>query len=143
VTTVYAVNKGEYSDYRVVGLFSSMALAEKYMAAFPASGYDAYNDVKLFELDATLTEIDLGLIPFRVQMRRDGWVLGVKEANPEYMFDDAERWNINNFTIGKPVRLPKEEWWTSFYVWAKDKGHAIKIANERRIQKIALEGVTE
>lgn len=97
---VYVVTQGEYSDYRIIGLFSSKDKADQLIASYPPSCYSGQPRVEEYELDKV--GIPKGERLFRVSICVEGGV-GRMET----------------------------------YVWAKDKQHAAKIANERRVQTIA------
>jgi hypothetical protein len=130
MTIVYAVNSGEYSDYHIDAIFTTREIAEKYMQTFKKEGYGGYNDIEEWELDRWMTEIDQGLTHYRVIMYRSGNVHSVviseypDHSNGKVNWMDRAYWN------------PSEPW-ANFYVWARDKEHAVKIANERRIQALA------
>jgi hypothetical protein len=72
--TIYAVNSGSYSDYRVNALFSTKAKAEEYMKAVPDP---EYNEIGEYELDGGMDKVDMirrGYSVWRVLMQRDGKV---------------------------------------------------------------------
>jgi hypothetical protein len=150
VTTIYAVSSGSYSDYSVCGVFSSKENAEIFMRSIPDK---KYNDIEEYTLDPIAPEARAGMVAYRVVMRRDGQTV---EAEPYWQAPSPGEieWRTRRFdhewdmvqmrTIkAEWVDLPKGEWEFATSMWARDADHAIKIANERRIQKIALEGVTE
>ena len=126
MSTVWLVTKGCYSDYRLVGVFSSKENAKKYMRAFPHDGYDGYNDIEEYELDRAIIEIDAGLRNYIINMAVDGQVLNT-QVNNEY---DP---NEGRFEIWGGKRITHY----TFNIWAKDESHAVKIANERRIMALA------
>lgn len=127
--TIYVVTAGEYSEYRVCGIFSTRENAEKYMRAFPKPGYSSYNDIEEYELDQYIREIDRGLLPFWIRMYRDGEVIEVRQE--DFFGNNKEvHWMTGGYWG------PKQPW-ANFYVWAKNREAAIKIANERRIKDLA------
>lgn len=115
-TTVYVVTRGSYSDYGIVGIYSTRELAQAFMNASKPVNYDDYNDIEEYELDQFKSKIEQGLICYWTVMQRDG-------SNAT-----AKRWHVHNDFRYYP---PSNQF--SGTVWAKDEEHAIKIANERRI----------
>jgi hypothetical protein len=115
MTIIYSVESGSYSDYAVDALFSTREDAELYKKAHGG-------EVVERTLDPDMTEYRAGRKPYRVIMNRDGIARDVSITCD--MESDAE-----NFKT-------EDEW--LFYVWATDKKHAVKIANERRTQHLAL-----
>ena len=128
--TIYAVNSGCYSDYRVVALFTSKELAEEFMQFVP----DDYNTIETFELNPKTSDlIKRGYAPWCVHMLKDGTVENCRK------FDmDAYRVTDDRVYVWKRTEAP-------FYagrgipdclsssVMAKNEKQAIKITNERRI----------
>lgn len=132
---VYAVNSGQYSDYRVDAIFSTKKLAEEFERLVPESDY---NDIQEYEIDPPTTDlIKRGYSVWTIHMLRDGTV------------ERCERDKINFFTVtsighsiwrrtqapaykdkGIPDVLTSK-------VWAKTEKQAIKIVNEHRGQMIA------
>lgn len=137
MTTVYLVADGSYSDYRVLGVYSTPEKAER-----ARDLYQADNDVEPFDLDA-MPDAPPGLVGWTVQMDRDGNTRSVdRSAAPDAPY--ALDWSIG--WVPAPDGLPRP--WESknapvtgpcvaFPVWASDAPHAVKIANERRTRLIA------
>jgi hypothetical protein len=117
MSTVYLVTKGEYSDYRVIGAFSSNDLAEKASEYFASE-----NDIEEFELDSSVPNTN-GYLLFSVCMAKDG----------EAMWIDREDCSTSHIWDWRPWAARG----VSFTMWATDEKHAVKIANERRVQLIA------
>jgi hypothetical protein len=128
--TVWVVEEGEYSDYRVVGVFSSRANAE--MIADRTGGTAAE-----WPIDPAVSELNQGLSVYVVQMQKDGTV------------DRCERSNLDSYTISTiGVSMWRRSQAPAYRgkdvpdvmqatVWAKDTTHAIKITNEHRAEFIA------
>jgi hypothetical protein len=118
--TVWVVGFGSYSDYHVVGVYSSEELADK------AAECDPDHLIEEIELDAPSDhEHPAGMKRFAVHMTRDGGI-------------DLLQVNIAHDIFGEGPSAPgtpREVW--VFYMWARDEEHAIKIANERRAMVIA------
>jgi hypothetical protein len=116
---VYITHKGEYSDYHIVGVYST---EENAKAAIDAGFGDDFFDT---EIDKGVDQIKQGLKSFKVNMFSDG-----SEADAGISSDIP----CNDFAY---YLYPDDRKWCYFTCWAKDKKHAIKIMNEKRIQKIA------
>jgi hypothetical protein len=116
---IYLVTDGEYSDYRIVGAFSTMEKAERGKVLLAS-----YNDVEEFELDG-IPGSPPGLLPFKAVMKRNG--------------DNANAWRetIDGFKPAHRFTQWDGGMWFWTYTFARDKEHAIKIANEKRIMELA------
>lgn len=115
---IYLVTDGKYSDFCVLGAFSTMEKAERGKVLL-----DSYNDIEEFELDS-VPEAPPGLLPYGVNMKKNG-----DAAN-------AYRKSTDGFEVSHRF----SEWGDGTfyaYVYARDKEHAIKIANEKRIMELA------
>lgn len=128
--TIYAVNFGAYSDYTVVGLFSTKEKAQEFMDAVP---YE-YNEIEEYELDPdTANLVRKGYEVWVVAMLRDGTCEDVRklDLSPRQVPCTAYIQGPH-FSSGKnmPSRLIAN-------VMAKDEKHAVKIANEKRVAMIA------
>lgn len=118
---VYVVTEGEYSDYRVNSIFSTIEKALEYSKMF------GMNDPIELELDEQncLLEKYSGLIFYSVNIEINGNSLSVYPTT------------LNS---NRPPRVFKNEYSPDIlnvHCWAKDEKHAVKIANEKRIQLIA------
>ncbi len=124
---IYVVTSGQYSDYRIHAVFSTEALAGRYIEAIRRP----YDDVHIeqYELDAFKMSLRKGFNYFGIRMTKDG-DSKVERASPDE--HDTEPCKIfDNRKFGSGVILYVE-------TWAKDEQHAVKIANEKRVQLIAL-----
>ena len=116
MTTVYLVTDGSYSDYRVLGVYSTEEKAKSAVELFHAQ-----NDIEEFEIDA-IPEHPPGMLAWSVVMEANGDTRLVRRESPL-----EDRWAP--YGDGRAC---------IFYLWAKDEEHALKIANERRTSLIAL-----
>lgn len=110
---VYIVSTGCYSDWSIVAICSSEEKAKDVMALYPKSDL---NEIETWELDAHGNRP--GQRIWQVRMNPEGetsWVEPCPHLHEDY--------------ISSPERC--------FHMFAKDKTHAVKIANERRIQLLA------
>lgn len=129
--SVWVVEEGEYSDYHVVGVFTSEANANR-IASLTGG------DVAEWPLDPNIAELNQGLQIYSVQMHKDGSV------------DHSKKQEIDSYGMATTgvVNIWERSKAPAFQgkgvddvlvarVWAKDEQHAIKIANEYRAQFIA------
>lgn len=125
MASIWVVEKGSYSDYRVVGVCTSQAnaqiLADKCNAT--KASYQDSATVAEWPLDPGVEQINQGMNIWFVRMARDGTV----ESHGDGSYDIEERFDVNQFGT-----------FVIAYVWASDANHAIKIVNEKRIQALAL-----
>jgi uncharacterized protein (TIGR02996 family) len=124
--TVYLVSRGEYSDYRVTGVFSSETDAVRVMEA--CGGVEEFNDLEEFTLDEGADPAARGLKSFGVAMDADG-----NNAKVSASQDMTESVHLSS-----PIYPPR---YFSADVWARDEAHALKIANEKRIAALAAESL--
>ena len=124
MTHVWVIEQGEYSDYHVVGVYTSREKAKLVAKALKAPwGYKPV--VSQWPLNPGVDKINAGLTRFGVRMLRDGTVEWVMVQD----FDVNAQESYNLIKVN-PHPLYAE-------VWARDKKHAVKIVNERRAQMIA------
>ena len=119
--TIYVVTSGDYSDYHIDGVFDVPALAERLRNAL-------YNGrVEPWELNKLHSKIALGYKYYRVYMDTEGRVF----ENVMTDIHDVDRETDAPYNGWGPITVWK------FFIWATDEKHAVKIANERRVQLIA------
>ncbi len=131
---VYAVESGQYSDYRVHGVFSTEEKAQEALSMFG----DSSAWIEKRELDSFPPPALQGLKKWAVRMWMDGEVWDVRpygfcDFDPPYepLFNVRQvssRWAGEGNAGREFVRAA---------VWAKDEKHAVKITNEFRVQEIA------
>lgn len=121
MSKVYLVTDGDYSDYHVLGVFSSREKADHAKRL-----YAACNNVEEYELDA-VPESPPGLLAYVVLMEISG---DVKDLWQESVAGFKSRWHPGDLYGSAPVA------W--FRIRARDEQHAVKIANEWRAQIIAM-----
>ena len=137
---LYLLTSGQYSDYHVEGVFSSLEKVEEYKLQHKRlfinyerevcknesveellDNYCHYfNDPEEISVDEAI--LPSGLLPYRVTINTNG------DNAVAYISETYNYW-YKGFGLCKN-RL-------TFEVLAKDEAHAIKVANDRRIQLIA------
>lgn len=135
--TICVVEKGSYSDYGVVGVFSSKENAELIANAINGDG-DAYEKATVAEwpLDPAVDELRQGLGIYFVQMQADGsveWCVR-KEVSEYDIRGEVRMWRRSGAPAYRGQGLEDVLWVTAF---AKDDKHAVKIANEHRTRMLA------
>lgn len=120
---VYAVTDGDYSDYKVIGVYSTQKRAE-----YAHRLYGVDNEIEVWVVDE-LPEHPRGMLLFHVRMARDGEVVRMWQGSPGGGVVGIE--SASNYGS---VRFREN---LAFDVWAKDEKHAIKIVNEYRGRMLA------
>lgn len=123
---VYIVSTGSYSDWMILGIYSTQEKAEKARA-----DYNAENDIKEYAVDE-FPQIPDGLRPYCVIMTCVG---GVLERPTQAVPAAVGRWRDE--WVPYSISKAPEKQAVLFCVWARDEEHAVKIANDRRAQLIA------
>ncbi len=127
--SVWAIEDGEYSDYHVVGVFSTQEKAEQ-VQRFTGG------EITEWILDPAVREINQGMSLWRVLMLRDGttekvWKGEINSYNFEAHHNIWRRTQAPAYCgTGTPDCLDAN-------VWAKSEKHAVKIVNEIRAGLIA------
>lgn len=121
---VFLVTRGYYSDYRVCAVFTDKKLAQKYIDSFEKS-YSEFR-IENYKLNPFSKELKADYKPYFLRMEKDGTCTEIYVKDSSYGFE-SEDLDIG-FDIHKDMYLS---------VFAKDEKHAIKIANEKRVQLIA------
>lgn len=134
MTNIWTLERGEYSDYHVIGVFSSeenaKAVAEK-----------LEHDVEVVcrVLDPGVADLNEGRRLYCVLMLRDGTTEKAYEAEMStYEFNNAldlpRIWPRSTARGYRETNTPDALQAT---VWATDEAHAVKIVNEHRTRMIA------
>jgi hypothetical protein len=110
---VYVVTDGDYSDYHIVSVFSTGEKAKEFIEKMCKEGI-----IEEYDIDAYIEPLEKGYFPYFVRMTKEGEVLECRKYDCSYPDLDELDFDINKNMYTK--------------CWAKDDGHAIKIAGERR-----------
>ena len=114
---IYVVTDGDYSDYMIHGVFSTLEKAEIFKK------YSKLDYIEVYELD-DMQGIELnGYFKYDVYMDVDG--------NSEIELPDQRE------SIDRDIKPYGDGKRMVFEVKAKNEKHAVKIANEKRVQLIA------
>lgn len=137
--SVWVIEKGEYSDYRVVGVFTSKENADDMAARINESEtYGEPATVAEWPLDPAIRELRAGFQPYHVWMLRDGTVERCDRTDVstyDLASASCELWRRSKAPAYKGKGI---EDCLKATVWAKDDKHAIKIVNEMRTEMIAM-----
>ena len=125
---IYIVTSGNYSDYSIVGVFDSEENAKSFIESSSDTSNDErsyfdYMEIEEHDLNPGIKQIRKGLKYYGARMDREGNTESVEVRAPE------TRERSISYTYDKTLM--------NSYCYAKDKKHAIKITNERRIQILA------
>lgn len=119
---VYIVTSGEYSDYHIERVFDSREKAERFISN---NINNERSMIEEFEVNTESQKEGSRLIRFLVEMDKDGntndWII--------YNYDDYFKTDGTDDYIDDNI--------LHCHVKAKNEKHAIKICNERRIQRKA------
>ena len=118
---VYVVTAGEYSDRRVVGVFSDKAKADDILKHEKES-YRAFNKCEEFELDQLAELFQPGLFAYEVEFKSGTMDVDV----------------VRQVSFGEHLDNIESDWSYFHAVLARDEQHAIKIASDQQAQRIAL-----
>ncbi len=124
MSLVYLVSSGCYSDYRVLGVFSTL---ERAQAA--KDHLETPNDLEPMKLDAIPDCPPPGYWAFHVRLLKDG------SAESVYR---RERWISPSKADHVFIHYPSAAS-ASFHVIATSAEHAVKIANEKRLAILAAD----
>ena len=119
MSKMYVVTVGEYSDYRICGVFDLENLAQKFIDSF---GEKNNMNIEEYSLNPYSIEMSKDYKPFFIRMTSAG---ECTQAKSGIDFNSDTCYGFDN----------KNQLYCS--VFAKDEKHAIKIVNEKRIQILA------
>jgi hypothetical protein len=117
---LFMVTDGSYSDYHVCGIYSTQEAAERAKQVF-----NAHNSIEEIELDAVPASPP-GLWRWGLRMEDDGSVPDAPYRESCEGVTESIKWFPMLVWAGQRPSV-------YFSVWAEDRKHAIKVANEARI----------
>lgn len=113
---VYIVTAGEYSDYHIEAVFDSKEKAEDFLLK------NHCNHIEEFDLNPETSGERPEYTNFQITMDKDGNTTWITYNTTDHFKTDGSE----DFTTKNELCC---------YVKAKDEKHAVKIANERRVQR--------
>lgn len=136
--SVWVIEKGSYSDYRVVGVYTTKVKADLVCTEINKEGGYEPATISEWPLDPGVEAINHGLLPFTVWMLRDGTaekVVSMCAGDFEHTLNDKPR--IWRRSTAPAYQIKKAADCLTAQVFAKDTQHAVKIVNEYRTRMIA------
>jgi len=124
MSKVFVVTRGSYSDYGISGIFTTRKLAQAFIASFK-KGYNEFNDIETWTLNPFEIALKKGYKPYFLRIDKKGNTSNIKITDNSYGFEENM---IYGFDVNNHMYL---------YTYALSPEHAIKIANEKRIQILA------
>jgi len=122
--TVYILTAGDYSDYHIIGVYSTRELAEKAQFLYEYSRIEEYSLDRIPDAPPNMKAWELFL--------SDEEGISCYPSNP-----DGDVPYENYFTTNKGILT------ASYRVWATDEDHARKIAQDQWYQhKAQLAGIS-
>ncbi len=136
MASIWVIEQGVYSDYRVVGVFTSKENAKKVCDFINAKETYEKSEIAEWPLDPCVDALNAGLTQWIVHMRYDGSTEKLAQQDSTYDLDGSV--SIWRRTTAPAYRdNPAIRDVLTAVVWASDSNHALKIMNERRVQMIA------
>lgn len=126
---LYAVSQGEYSSYGISAIFDSQELAQLFIDSFGGSG-DKMR-IEPYELNKFETQIRQGFKPYKVFISKDGNAKAYISDNSHRTMSDKIYWD---YVHDLKLFYKMFGFSLTVYCFAKNKKHAIKIANDKRLQ---------
>lgn len=114
---IYVVTSGSYSEYRIEGVYTELALAEAYVAA---AGHDTL--IETYEVNQLADVLQSGRIIFKCSIHNDS----VYNALPFQILPEGVA--LNQIQHVKQTHRDTVWYKTEIYVEARDYAHAVKIA---------------
>lgn len=131
--TVWVIEQGTYSDYRVVGVFSDKASAQLIADKINKPDEDGYSSEQAtlaeWPLNPAVDELNAGMHQYNVLMLANG---DVEYCQCEHNLVSGAVRICRLALRGKGIKDV-----LNATVWATDDKHAIKIVNEHRARLIA------
>lgn len=124
---VYVVECGEYSTYYVVGVYSTRERAEFIVKAHGSALTGDKPFIVERRLDDGIEELGQKLVPYRVEMLRNGTILQATKVRLEVILGEDEPHVV--------VQRGSAPFLHSL-VWARDRKHAIDVVDEVRVRLV-------
>lgn len=146
---IYVITSGDYSDYHIITVMSSMKKAKEFKEYYEKTQrYDSV-EIEVYNIDQWLFQARNSLFPWYVEMYSDGETLKAEKLT--YIPNNINQCYIITPMKKKYIKLdPRPDWkemdknFNEYffpglltYIFAEDKKHAVKIANEKRTALLA------
>ena len=118
----YIVTRGAYSDYHIVGVYSTQEIAERYRNLEPGDTAD----IEIWDVDVLYDPVEHGYKFWSVDFDKAGNIVYLSQEDMEIGDGEIER---NSYYLHQRG--------ITFHLYAKDRDHAIKIASEQRFMILA------
>ncbi|TAL45462.1 MAG: hypothetical protein EPN91_02290 [Salinibacterium sp.] len=126
MTSVWWIEDGAYSNYAVLGVFSSEQNAHTALQELRSKTADIVE----VTLDGGIDMLKQGLHIFVVTMCRDGSIESLLQPHTFNVDDDDVKPHLYKDALSEGFLM-------HINVWAKSEKHAIKVANEHRTMLVA------
>jgi len=136
--SVWVLTSGSYSDYSVVGVFSTLEIAKDFSKRADNPQHPRYNDPFECGIDEFVEPVGKGLFPYTVDILFDGRVLRTWKDTPRTGFGIHSPRLVKEL---RPCGSPWDEQRLVFEVWSRNEEHAVKIANDGRIRWLSEQSV--
>lgn len=134
---VYIVTIGEYSDYKILAIFSTKERAGEYIRLFVEKGnWAGKGEIEEYPVDQwkDFANIKKDKVGYLVIMTKEGKMVNVYK---NYVYDNLKEFKNHINKKYSFQKMGKYKGSLHILVLAKNEQHAIKIANEKRVQLIA------
>lgn len=135
MNTIWVVEVGNYSDYRVAGVFTTEEKAKVVYDRLLVSNSHEDPVISEWPLDPGVDEMNQGMSIWRCVMGKNGHV---EQTHQQPASDRL-------YTEFRVIKRSEHAYYgpdaqdvLEAKVWATDKDHAIKIVNEKRTELIAM-----
>jgi len=125
--TMYVVTSGSYSDYGIDAIFDTKELAQKFIDSFKGNSYNEFNGIEEFILNPNELDLKANRKPFSLRMDVKGNVTEIEQSSSAY-----------GHKYGLEISFTYKKDYMNIKCYADDDIHAVKIANEKRTQILAL-----
>lgn len=126
MTKIYLVSSGSYSDYGILGAFSTEEKAQKLLTILQKQS-DGECGIEEYDLDPEVGNFT----QYSVFMKKDGSLLAETYSTKVFFPEAPKTW----FAVNSDY----PEGYMNYITIAKSETQAIKAANEHRTQAIAME----
>ncbi len=128
---IYIITAGEYSDYHIVGVAESKEVAKELLSKYKGLESPSIEEYKINSKNDILEIQNKNY--YIVRMDREG---NSDSEEWERYYTDIDK-EIEFSYLGRYSKIPPNTPAMIMFVWANDLTHAVKIANEKRVQMIA------